>query len=263
MTQPDKRPPRGAADAAGMSVVAKAARVMRVVEREGTASAATIAENLGEAVSTIYRLLGNLEKLGWITKADVRGQFRLGLPVLEIAQSVAEQLDVRQLARPLLEAMNRATDQTTYLCIRRGNVAVCIERVDGIGVQTLELPIGGSMALHRGAAPRAILAFEPQEFIDAYLDQIILEPTQPVSAGDRRRVARELQAIRDDGLAVSDGDITPGILSVGAPVFDHRGCVVASISVSGLRIRLAGENNPAGLVSDTARELTKLLGGST
>jgi len=39
---------------------------------------------------------------------------------------------------------------------------------------------------------------------------------------------------------VSDGDVTPGIAALGAPVFNHRGEVVGALSISGLRVQVLG-----------------------
>lgn len=44
--------------------------------------------------------------------------------------------------------------------------------------------------------------------------------------------------VRSQGYAISDGDVTPGIAAVGAPVFDHRGEIKAALSVSGLRAQV-------------------------
>jgi DNA-binding IclR family transcriptional regulator len=55
---------------------------------------------------------------------------------------------------------------------------------------------------------------------------------------------------------VSDGDVTPGIASLGAPVFNHRGEVQGALSLSGLRGQVL---NPAG-VDDTI-ELLRLAAG--
>lgn len=59
--------------------------------------------------------------------------------------------------------MGRLPDEigeTVFLCASRGDEAVCIERIDGQRVNLLVLTLGGSMQLHTGAGPRALLAFQ-------------------------------------------------------------------------------------------------------
>jgi DNA-binding IclR family transcriptional regulator len=74
----------------------------------------------------------------------------------------------------------------------------------------------------------------------------------------------DLEEIRAQGYVRSDNNVTPGIAAIGAPIFDHRGDVVASLSVSGLR---EGVLAPAGdhpsvteLVRQGAQTLSRYLG---
>jgi DNA-binding IclR family transcriptional regulator len=55
---------------------------------------------------------------------------------------------------------------------------------------------------------------------------------------------------------VSDGDVTPGIAALGAPVFNHRGEVQGALSLSGLRGQVL---NPANL--DATVELVRHAAG--
>jgi DNA-binding IclR family transcriptional regulator len=125
----------------------------------------------------------------------------------------------------------------------------------------LELRLGGSLPLHLGAAPRCLLAFEPESAWRAYLDAAHLERRTPRSPVTRRAVLAELRATRDRGYAVSDQDVTPGVVSVGAPIFDHSGRVTASLSIGGLR-EVVGEggSHVTELVVDGAADVSRSLG---
>jgi len=69
---------------------------------------------------------------------------------------VIERLDERQAALPLMERIHERTGETVFLCVRRGDEAVCIERLDGLRVQSLALRLRDSLPLHlRGATPTA------------------------------------------------------------------------------------------------------------
>ena len=46
---------------------------------------------------------------------------------------------------------------------------------------------------------------------------------------------RTLAEIREAGYVVSDEDVVPGVASLGAPLRDHDGEVVAAISIAGPR----------------------------
>lgn len=251
-----------AADPAGMTAVSKAMRVLSTLAESGEHTATELAEALDEPVTSVYRMLGNLEAIGWIEREGRRGgAVRLGIDLVAIGQAVEEALDSRQSAHAALTRLNDTTHETSYLCVRDGNRAACIERIDGRYTRTAELPIGGSLPLHHGAGPRAILAFEPEEFQQRYLSALASAQLNPMGEADLARLATELRRTRERGIAVSDGDATPGVYSVAAPVISHRGEVVGSITLSGLRAgndaRLAEYDQ---LVRDEARRVSLELG---
>src|SRR5207244_10669190 len=91
------------------------------------------------------------------------GTYRLGWRLLRLGSAVIARLDERQAALPVMERIHERTGETVFLCVRRGDDAVCIERLDGLRVQSLMLRLGGSLPLHLGAGPRTLLAWEPPE----------------------------------------------------------------------------------------------------
>jgi DNA-binding IclR family transcriptional regulator len=95
--------------------------------------------------------------------------------------------------------------------------------------------------LFSGAAPRALFAFMPPPERHAALrdfrPQVDEAPAPAVADFDA-----DMAVVHRRGYAVSDEDVTPGIAALGAPVFNHRGEVVAAISISGLRSQIVGES---------------------
>ena len=73
---------------------------------------------------------------------------------MRLGAAVIERLDERQAALPVMERIHEATGETVFLLVRRGDDAVCIERLEGLRVQSLALRLGGSLPLHVGAGPR-------------------------------------------------------------------------------------------------------------
>jgi DNA-binding IclR family transcriptional regulator len=115
-----------------------------------------------------------------------------------------------------------------------------------------------------GAAPRALLAFEEREGWEEYASIATLTENLGHDIS-RSALYAELEDIRAAGFVVSDNNVTPGIAAVGAPIFDSRGAIAASLSVSGLRdgvLAIPGDGAPsvADLVRAGARELSDYLG---
>lgn len=258
--QPPRREPTGPSrildperDSNGLELISKAGAVLDVLERSGEASAAALAAALGEPLSSIYRLLQSLTKTGWVDRSSRRGAYRLGLSLITIGGLVEDHLDIREASLPSLRELVKATGVTSFLCVRLGPRAVCLERIEGYAVQSLAMRLGGSLPLYAGAAPRAVFAFLPAAEQSAILQdtsqQLRDDPPRP----DDKEIFADIALIRATGYSVSDADVTPGIASLGAPVFNHRGEVQGALSLSGLRGQVL---NPAS-VEDTIEVLRR------
>ena len=243
-------------DSGGLELISKAGAVLDILEQHKEASAADLAAALGEPLSSVYRLLQSLTATGWVDRGSRRGAYRLGLSLMTIGGLVEDHLDIRDASLPSLRELVDATAVTSFLCVRRGPRAVCVERIEGYAVQSLAMLLGGSLPLYAGAAPRALLAFLPVAEQSAILkdtsQQLRDDPPRP----DDQDITADIARIRAAGYSVSDGDVTPGIAALGAPVFNHRGEVQGALSLSGLRGQVL---NPAG-VDDTI-ELLRLAAG--
>jgi len=221
--------------APGLDILHKADAVLRALERHAALTVAELSEHVEEPVSSLYRILTSLTALGWVEPSPARGRYRLGIDVMSIGYAVEDRLSIRAHALPVLERLHLHTGLTVYLCVRRFTRSVCIERIEGRDVRSLATLIGSSTPLFAGAAPRVLLATLP----DADRDQVIdgefrLDPNDPPTP-PAATIRADAETVRRQGYAVSDGDVTPGVAAIGAPVRDHRGDVIAAISVSGLR----------------------------
>lgn len=246
------------------SLVIKAGALIEALAQERIATSARLTEMIDEPVSSVYRMLATLGDIGWVEQIGPRGAYRIGGKLLSLGNDLILRLDIRRASLPVLKRIHEATGETTFLCVRHGTRAVCIERIDGVRVNSRVLRLGRSLPLHVGAAPRALLAFEDREGWDEYAT--IASLTEDLGRDtSRSALFAELEEIRKAGLVVSDNTVTPGIAAVGAPIFDDKGEVAASLSVSGLRegVLAAGTDDAPSvtdLVRDGARELSNYLG---
>ena len=160
-----------------------------------------LAELLGEPRTTVYRLLGSLEALDLVEPGAQPGTYRLGWKLMRLGAAVIERLDERQAALPVMERIHEATGETVFLLVRRGDDAVCIERLEGLRVQSLALRLGGSLPLHVGAGPRALLAWESRESGATYAAAQGSSPARRASGRIPGRALRGAHPTRDQGYA--------------------------------------------------------------
>ncbi len=259
------RTPAAEKDARMPAVIAKANALMKALADERIATSTRLTELLDEPVSSVYRMLATLAEAGWVEQLGPRGAYRVGSKLLSLSGELTRRLDIRRAAASVLREIHEVTGETTFLCIRRGSRAVCIERVDGIRVNSRVLQLGESLPLHVGAAPRALLAFEDRPAWEDYAT-VVSHSNEPWrNVRSRGEFFADLEHIREQGFVVSDNNVTPGIAAIGAPICNHRGEVVASLSTSGLREGILapgvdGKPSVTELVCRGARTLSDYLG---
>ncbi len=247
-------------DPNGLELIGKVDAVLTVLESRGEATAAEIAKRTGEPLSSIYRLLQSLTGIGWVDRGWRRGSYRLGLALLGVGSHIEDRLDIRESALPALRRLLEVTGATSFLCVRRGTRAVCVERLEGHAVRSLAMQLGSSLPMFAGAAPRAILSFLPPAEQRSALASVRMpgDPQRPEPAV----IQSDIERTHEAGYAVSDGDVTPGIAALGAPVFNHRGELEAAISISGVRAQIIGATRQRNidLIVGCAHEVSHRLG---
>jgi DNA-binding IclR family transcriptional regulator len=205
----------------------------------------SIASYLKMNKATAHRLLATLEARGYVERTPDGRKYRLGVRAFELGAYFQRQVDVRRLALPFLTEMVEQTGEAAFLCIREGDEALCIERVEAEQVVNIfSLRVGGRQPLHCGAAPRALLAdFNDQE-LEAYALRTGLPKFTENTLSTLEQLRQDVRQTRSQGYVVSLEDVTPGIRAVGAPIRDHSGRIVAAISLSGLAARFGPERIP-------------------
>lgn len=245
-----------------VKVLAKAAKLLQILADNPGSTAPSLAQLLGEPRPTVYRLVQDLVALDYVEEGTVPGTYRLGLELFRLGSLVGLRFDVRERAAPVMTDVHTALEETVYLVLRRDHEAVCIDRIEGVHIRSMALQPGGSLPLHLGAGPRVLLAFQPREYWDEYFTDVTLEARTPRTPTTKAGIIALLEEARHLGYAISDEDVTVGITSIGAPIFDHKGQVHAALSVGGLRSAVLGhgEERAVKLVADGAAEISRRMG---
>ncbi|MER5481362.1 IclR family transcriptional regulator [Streptomyces sp. NPDC002734] len=208
-----------------------ALRAAAILQMEGTATVAQIADRLGVARSTAHRILSMLVYRDFAVRDDSR-VYRAG-PVLELAahsRSLASRL--RAAALPHLQHVADRLDETTNLIVRTGDTTRVIASVECR--QTLRVGSREGMVFpaHRTTAGLLLLLAElPDEELEEFHSR--------VQAGDRPgglpglpQLRAELARLRRTGFAVNQERSERGLVAVGVLVRDQDGTAVAGLSVS-------------------------------
>lgn len=229
---------------AGLSSVQNALRVLRALSDADPGLGVTeLASRLKMAKSTCHRLLNTLADDGFVRKLE-DGRYALGLALWELGSRVVGRLELREVAHPILEDLRNSTGETIHLALLDGDSVVYIDRFESKATLTLFRRIGFRAPVHVTSSGKAILAYSPPEVVERILNAG-LRKVGPGSITSKKKLLAALEEIRQEGCVVSVEESEAGVASVGAPVFDHSGRVVGSISVAGPTQRIGDGKLPS------------------
>ncbi|MDP3138194.1 MAG: IclR family transcriptional regulator [Burkholderiaceae bacterium] len=100
-------------------------------------------------------------------------------------------------------------------------------------------PAGTRRPLYCSGMGRALLAFQPESFIDHYLGDVKLERVNANTVTSRARQKKLLSQTRADRFAISLGERIEDLGAIGSPIFDRGGRVQYAIGVAAPVTRLA------------------------
>lgn len=229
--------------------------------RQPTLGVTEIAQRLSLSKAVVHRLLTTLTAKGFVQLDQDTHRYALGPTVLSLGLAYLERIDLRRLALPALHELSGAMNETSTLSIRSGWTRVYVDQVTPSREVRMSVQLGQAFPLHAGSSSKAILAFLAEEEQEAYLGDGPLERLTDKTITDPDQLRRELARIRRRGYAASLGERQAGAASVAAPVLDHRGRPVGSVTVCGPieRFKRHTDEAAARLVEATAA-LSRQLG---
>jgi IclR family transcriptional regulator, KDG regulon repressor len=228
-----------------LSSVRNAARLLGAFrEHEPEIGLSELARRLGLGKSTVHRLLSTLSEEGLIERNPETGRYRLGLRVLELAAAVSTHMDLHQAATQHMEALRNLTGETVHIAVldRDAFEVVYVERRESPNMLRLFGRVGHRNRAHRTSTGKALLAHLPVAELDELLRRHDLDPRTPYTITDPDVLRGELAKVRDQGYAENINESELGVASVGAPIRNAAGEVIAAISVAGPVMRFEGES---------------------
>ncbi|MCY8827060.1 IclR family transcriptional regulator [Bacillus atrophaeus] len=197
----------------------------------------------GMPKTSVHRMVSSLEEMGLLTR-DRNGAYTLGLVFLEFGQLVSERLDIRQIAKPVMEELCQEVDEAVHLIMRDGNEAIYVEKIEGTQTVRLYTAIGRRSPLYAGACARSILSFLPQEEIETYIRQTEFVPIGSGTITDPAELLQTISSSLENGYTVSYSELENYTAAIGAPIFSYKGQVAAGISIAGFEARFTKERLP-------------------
>ena len=247
-----------------MGTVAKALSLLTLFTRtQSEIGLSDITRLSGLNKATVFRLLGELQAMGFVEQVGNERAYRLGPEVLRLAALREATVPLLRAAHDILGHLSQATGETTHMSHVQGHALNTLAYAYGArhGTQ-VRMEDAEILSFHGTSSGLAVLGFSSAGFVDDILSRKLTRHTSETQT-DPAQIRAELDNVRATGLAVSVGRFEADVHSVGAPVFGPEGAPVGALAVATPVSRMTGplQTRIETELRQGARTLTRQIGG--
>ena len=222
-----------------------------------------IAEEVGLVKSSAFRILFTLKESGYVEQPETNGIYRLTLKTAGLARRNSKRMGLATVARPHLTALREKLDESVALAERLAGSIILIDVLETSHPLRLTFHIGDDCPIHATALGKAVAAFlEPRELATFLAKSRLAQYTNKTHTRIRDLKA-DLERTRKTGHCFNDEETVVGAFVVGAPIFDSRSVVSASVSVNTPVARCSASRKKllVASVMDVAKRISADLAG--
>lgn len=245
-----------------LSSVTNALKILRLFSwKQRELSFTEIKNQLNLPKSSVHRYITALVEEGLLSKNPKTNHYRLGLSILSLGGAVFRHNELYMEALPIVEDLAKELDETVHICFLENQKVVYLFRIESSHPDRLVTQIGRKNPVHCTSEGLTILAFQPEDYVEAFLKQEFTAYTKHTLT-DPKAIRKQLEKIRREDSCLLDSAFYENYMSIAAPIRDYTEDVVASLSVIGHSHRLMKKNtkNILAKVKEAARDISEHLG---
>ena len=219
-----------------------------------------ISNELGLHKSTVHRLLNALLKHGFVERDEAAESYRLGMRFVSLGLSFVHNLDFRREVLPRMTELVEVTGEMAQLGVLEGGEVFFLERQQSPEAITVNL--GLRVPAYCTAEGKVLLAYMPEDRFREYLLTQDFRQYAINTITNPKHLLFHIERVRQQGYAVSAGEIADTLRGVAAPIFDVNGRAVAALGIVGPATRLTLEriNRLVNILQETCYSISLRLG---
>ena len=201
--------------------VKKAFDIMRVISSSrGGIRLNEIAKALEIAKSTVHGIISILEDVGAVRKDASTRRYELGLTLFELGRKAYSQIDLREVARPVMEKLMESVQETVFLGTLSGDNEriLVLDVVECSHNMKITSPVGTTLSLFAAAPGKAIMACMNEDTVMEIINKKGLPKLTDNSITVPELFMKEIKKVRENGYAMDFEEYMPGVRAVAAPI---------------------------------------------
>ncbi len=200
-----------------------------------------LAQRLHLTPSTTSRLVATLREHGLVDQDEATGRCYIGLGMVVLGNAALGRRQIEQVSHPWMAELSGRLDEYVNLSrLHRGHV-IYLRGTKSDAFLRAEVQLGAVLPVHCTAPGKALIAWLPRKQTIAILRERGMERFTANTITTIEGMLRELENVRRTGIAYDREEIAYGTRGVAAPIRDHTGAVIATLSIGAPAERLQGE----------------------
>jgi IclR family KDG regulon transcriptional repressor len=240
--------------------VKKAFRILRLIsDTDRGLGISELSKSLEIGKSTIHGIAAALEELGAVMREPHTKRYRLGVTLFELGRLAYSQIDLKTLARPIMEELMEQTQASVFLGILNRDHVTVLDIVESRQDLKITAPIGTTIPLFAGAVGKVFLASMEEEQTEEIIRSKGLTRFTENTIVNPELYYQELRSVRENGYAVDDEEYILGVRAVASPIMG-LGQLMSAIWVVGFKASLDGKKMEA-LIKATKKAAEAIRSG--
>ena len=203
-----------------------------------------LAREAGMVPAKAHPYLVSFARIGLIEQDRASGAYFLGPLALQLGLISLQQANPVQVATPLIAELAQRIGHTVAIAVWGTRGATIVRLEESPSAVHVNMRHGTVFSLANTASGRLFAAYLDASAVKARLEEERMqqkvardEPLAGMPAAPRvpgwKEFERQLVEVRAHGLSRSVGEVLPGVNAMAAPVFDHAGAMVLSMTAIG------------------------------
>lgn len=215
-----------------------------------------LADRLGRSVSEIFRMLGVLERRGYIARDAATSEYSLTLKLFRIASQFPPTERLLQAALPVMEQLSRRVQLSSHLAVLHGEQFMVVARIEPEWLMGWSVKAGTVFPLTQQYPSAKVLAAYQLGETRRALAEIIARNDR---VSEKKAVAA-LNRISAEGGNFSNDDGYTRILAYSCPIVEASGRAVAALTVPLVRQEKISATEAARIAAEIKRAAAAISG---
>ncbi|SDM56342.1 transcriptional regulator, IclR family [Bacillus sp. OK048] len=218
---------------------------------------------MGLSKSTTHRLLATLSNFNYVIKDEETDKYKLGLQILFLSRNLLNNSNIVSTAKPYLQKLSKEVNETIHLCIEDQGEIVYIDKIESNQSIQMYSRIGSRAPMHSTGVGKVILSDKNQQDFEKLLSKMKFVRRTPTTITSKEEFVKEIEKVKVQGYALDNVENEEVIRCIASPIFDHKGKIIASFSISGPSNRVTMEYIESTLIDKVktyTKEISRNLG---